>query len=421
MKRQTGQRALHGGHRWLGVLVAGALMAGCSAVGGSSEGAGAEDAEADNAGDSNASSSPSPTPATEVTMNVEEGARAVPVDTAITVGATNGTITAVSAYFGKRATKKSSVAGDLTADGSAWTAKGLLEPGKRYTVAVSTRDEDGNVDTTTRTFRTQSLTLDQQAYASISPRSGATVGVAMPIIVRFDLPVSRRAEVEKRLAVTSTPKVEGTWSWISDSEVHFRPKRYWPAGTTVKVHAGINGVRTAKGVWGQEDRDTSFSVTKRAVTTVVDVARHKATVRINGKVARVIPATTGKPGFQTRNGTKVIMEKYPVKRMDAATTGIAEGSSEYYNIENVRYAMRVTNSGEFIHAAPWSVGSQGSANVSHGCTGLSTSNASWFYGISHIGDPVKFIRSDRKVLEPQNGWTDWNVSYAQFAKGSALS
>ncbi|MFD1826535.1 MULTISPECIES: L,D-transpeptidase [Mumia] len=414
MKVQGRQSAVHSGRRLFGVLLMAALIAGCSSAGG-------DDGVGDRAGDAAPTSSASPTPATELTFNVDDGDADIPVDTAVTVGASHGTITAVTAHYGGKPTRKNTLNGAVTSDGASWTASSLLEPGKRYTVAVTTRDDDGRVSTESRRFRTQDLSLDQQAYASVSPMDGATVGVAMPVILRFDIPVKRRTEVEKRLVVTSTPKVEGTWSWVSDSEVHFRPRKYWPAGTKVKVHAGINGVRTGKGVWGQEDRDTSFRVTKQAVTTVVDVSRHKATVKINGKVARVLPATTGKAGFQTRNGTKIIMEKHPSKRMDAATTGISEGSSEYYNIENVRYAMRVTNSGEFIHAAPWSTGSQGSANVSHGCTGLSTSNAAWLYGISHIGDPVKFVNSDRKVLEPQNGWTDWNISYTEFAKGSALS
>ena len=44
--------------------------------------------------------------------------------------------------------------------------------------------------------------------------------------------------------------------------------------------------------------------------------------------------------------------------------------------------MRLTYSGEFLHAAPWSVGSQGYANVSHGCTGMSTANAQWLYDLA---------------------------------------
>ena len=57
--------------------------------------------------------------------------------------------------------------------------------------------------------------------------------------------------------------------------------------------------------------------------------------------------------------------------------------------------MRVTYSGEFIHAAPWSVGSQGCANVSHGCTGMSTDNADWLYHMSVRGDVVEYVGTDR--------------------------
>ena len=57
--------------------------------------------------------------------------------------------------------------------------------------------------------------------------------------------------------------------------------------------------------------------------------------------------------------------------------------------------MRVTYSGEFIHAAPWSVGSQGYANVSHGCTGMSTANADWLYHMTVRGDVVEYVGTDR--------------------------
>jgi lipoprotein-anchoring transpeptidase ErfK/SrfK len=106
--------------------------------------------------------------------------------------------------------------------------------------------------------------------------------------------------------------------------------------------------------------------------------------------------------------------------MDAATVGIQPGDPEYYNIPDVEYAMRVTYTGEFLHAAPWSVGSQGYANVSHGCVGMSTDNAAWLYGLSHRGDVVKTIGSGRP-LEYGNGWTDWDMSWKDYKEGSALS
>jgi hypothetical protein len=82
--------------------------------------------------------------------------------------------------------------------------------------------------------------------------------------------------------------------------------------------------------------------------------------------------------------------------------------------------MRLTYSGEFLHAAPWSVAYQGHSNVSHGCTGMSTANAGWLYGHSQIGDVVEYTGSS-KMMTLDNGYGDWNVPFATYAQGSALS
>ena len=121
----------------------------------------------------------------------------------------------------------------------------------------------------------------------------------------------------------------------------------------------------------------------------------------------------------TRSGVKVIMEKYDALRMNSETVGIPAGSPDAYDLDNVQWAMRLTNSGEFIHAAPWSVGSQGSANVSHGCTGMSTADAGWLYSITRRGDVVEYVGSDRP-MEPGNGYAEWNLSWAELRSGSAL-
>jgi lipoprotein-anchoring transpeptidase ErfK/SrfK len=139
----------------------------------------------------------------------------------------------------------------------------------------------------------------------------------------------------------------------------------------------------------------------------------------NGTLLRSIPISAGKPGFTTRSGTKVIIEKFRRKRMNAATTGISESDPEYYDINNVEYAQRVTYSGEFLHAAPWSVGSQGYANVSHGCVGMSTEAAGWLYGLTKIGDPVEVTGTDRH-MELTNGYGDWNLPWREYKQGSAL-
>jgi lipoprotein-anchoring transpeptidase ErfK/SrfK len=170
-------------------------------------------------------------------------------------------------------------------------------------------------------------------------------------------------------------------------------------------------------MWSMENRTITFK-TPAAMVSTVDVARHTLTVRRNGQVLRIVPITSGKAGFLTRNGTKVVLEKHVLKVMDSATVGIPKGSPDYYKLD-VPYALRVTWSGEFVHAAPWSTANQGLANVSHGCVGMSLSNAIWLFNLSTVGDVIKVINSPR-TLEPGNGYTDWNVPWKQWRKGSAL-
>src|SRR5699024_7942865 len=144
------------------------------------------------------------------------------------------------------------------------------------------------------------------------------------------------------LSVTSTPKVEGGWRWFSSSQVQWRPKEYWPSGTKVTVKAALSNVELAPGVWGKKTSSTrSFQVGSAMISTV-DVNKHTLTVRRDGKVIRTIPVTTGKNGFATRNGVKVIMSRETSRRMDAETTGIKKDDPEYYDVK-VKYAMRLTN------------------------------------------------------------------------------
>ena len=337
----------------------------------------------------------------------------VPVDTILQVGATDGTLRQVTFTAGRQR-----LAGSMSDDQTAWTAEERLEPGTSYRLVGVALDSDGQTKRIERTFRTVDLTLDEQTYPSVAPLDGETVGVGMPVIVTCDIPVTKRAEVERHLSVESSPSQPGSWHWISDNEVHWRPKTYWEPGTDVTVHADINGVDAGNGIYGQEDRTSSFHVGD-AVVMKIDTAAHQMRVLRNGSLLRTIPISAGKPGLETRSGIKVIIEKFRYKDMDAATTGVSESDPEYYNIDNVEYAQRVTYSGEFLHAAPWSVGSQGNANVSHGCVGMSTENAGWLYSVTRRGDVVDVTGSDRP-MEPTNGYGDWNVSWADYRAGSAL-
>ena len=333
-------------------------------------------------------------------------------DLPIVVNAVTGSLSdvAVKVKGGRK------VPGTLSADRRHWQSSGVLIPGTTYRVTAamigSTPERSA-----TKSVKIRTMDSAPSFEARISPRDGARVGVGMPVLVRFSAPVAQeyRASVQRALTVTSTPAVEGAWNWASETRVEYRPKEFWPAHTTVSVSANLAGVQAGEDMWGAQEKGVQFTI-GRSVVSVVDVDSHQMTVAINGTRARSIPVTTGKRDFQTRGGTRVISEMLPETRMDAASTGVTPGDPEYYNLD-VRYAMRMTNSGEFIHAAPWSVQSQGVDNVSHGCIGMSPANAKWLFERSRVGDIVTVVNSPRK-LEPGNGLTQWNVTWSDWAAGS---
>jgi lipoprotein-anchoring transpeptidase ErfK/SrfK len=337
----------------------------------------------------------------------------VAVDQRLEVVASGGTLRTVTV-----SSAAGPLSGALSDDGTGWLASGRLEPGTAYAVRSVAERSDGHRVVKTTRFATKDLTLDEQTYASVAPLDGETVGVGMPVIVTFDIPVTNRAAIEKHMTVTSTPKQPGSWRWLSATEAHWRPKSYWKAGSQVKVDLDINSVNAGGGIYGQESHTVDFEVGDAHVYRV-NAQTHQMQVFKNGSLLRTIPITTGKQGFTTRSGTKVIIEKFLEKRMNSETVGIGADDPEFYDIDDVQFAMRVTYSGEFIHAAPWSVSSQGFANVSHGCTGMSTADAAWLYDLTLRGDVVEYTGTDR-YMTLENGYGDWNLPFADYRAGSAL-
>src|SRR3954451_7693168 len=390
------------------------IAAGCSSKDDGHSAAQRDGAQAGSSSSAGASASPAVPAHSAATVSFNVRHQGVKVDKVVKLSAEDGTFESVVVRSGKK-----ELAGSLSADKATWTASERLEPGTRYRVHTVAVDDDGVEIAKRSSFRTEDLTLDQQTFPSFAPVEGETVGVGMPVIVRFDVPVTDKASIERHLKVTNTSNQQGAWHWISDSEVHWRPAHYWKAGTDVTVKADINSIPAGNGVYGQLDRTSTFHVGSSMVSKV-NAKTHTMKTFINGKLARTTPITTGKAGFTTRSGTKVIIEKFRHKRMNSETVGIAVNSANGYDIGDVQYAMRVTYSGEFLHAAPWSVASQGHENVSHGCTGMSTSDAAWIYDRSKPGDVVQYTGTDRHMTL-DNGYGDWNESFSQWKKGSAIS
>jgi lipoprotein-anchoring transpeptidase ErfK/SrfK len=207
--------------------------------------------------------------------------------------------------------------------------------------------------------------------ASIDP-AGQTVGVAHPVTVTFTQPVADRPAVEQTIAFDAPTVPAGNFTWLNDRVLQWSPSELWPAHTTIGVSVG--GAKA------------SFQ-TGSSVVGVASISNHTFTVSIDGEVAREMPASMGKPKFPTPVGTFSVIRKERTVVMDSRTIGIPLDDPEGYKL-TVDWAVRITNGGVYVHSAPWSTGSQGYANVSHGCINLSPDNAAWYYDLVSPGDPV---------------------------------
>jgi lipoprotein-anchoring transpeptidase ErfK/SrfK len=211
--------------------------------------------------------------------------------------------------------------------------------------------------------------------ASVLPATGAVVGVAHPVVVTFTAPVTDRVAAERSIRVTSPGNVTGHFEWVENNVVQWVPAQYWPAHTHVSV--GVQALTT-----GFDTGDQLLGV--------ASISAHTFTVSRDGEVLRTMPASMGKPSRPTPTGSFSALSKERTVVMDSRTIGIPLSSPEGYKI-TASYAVRVTWSGVYVHSAPWSVDSQGYANVSHGCINLSPDNAAWYFNNVTIGDPIEVV------------------------------
>jgi lipoprotein-anchoring transpeptidase ErfK/SrfK len=353
-------------------------------------------------------------PLAKVIITPWNGAGKVRPDGPISVQVLNGTLQDVTVT-----TKGTKVQGDQSAGGTQWRSRWTLDPGTKYQVVATALGEDGKTQSAMSAFTT--LKAENPLATTIeAPAEKETVGVGMPIILHFNRDVQEKAGVEKALEVKSTRPVTGAWHWFGDRDLVFRTKEHWPAQSKVEFVAHMSGVRAAKNVFGTRNLDLKFRIGDEH-SSVAGEDTHQMVVKKNGKEIRTIPISMGRGGirkYTTTNGHHLTMDKAQAVVMDSSTVGCPPGCPDYYN-ETVYWAVRISNSGEYAHSAPWSVGSQGSSNVSHGCVNMSPADATWFFNFSYRGDPYRITGSDRE-LEPDNGWGYWQLSWPDWVKGSGL-
>ncbi|GAA3388913.1 L,D-transpeptidase [Streptomyces roseoviridis] len=333
----------------------------------------------------------------------------------ITVIADGGALTSVDVS----APGPGKVGGTLSEDKSVWTSTTPLAPGATYTISARGTGGDGAPLSKSTSYTTPAAA--KTFVGTYNADKGSTVGVALPVSITFNKPIHDKAAVERKLKVTSSPAIEGAWSWLKDRDgkdrIDYRPKEYWKPGTSVTLRMDLAGVDAGGGVYGTQQRVVNFRIGD-AVTSTVDVVKKTMTVSRNGKVLRTLKVSTGKETFETWNGTMVVLSKVPSIRMNSATVGIF--GPEAYDLGDVKWDVQLTPSGTYAHAAPWNEGKFGRVNASHGCIGMSTSDAKWFYDQVRFGDPVTVVNS-KDTVAVNNGYGAWNVDWETWKKGSALS
>ncbi|GHF04421.1 lipoprotein [Streptomyces spiralis] len=307
------------------------------------------------------------------------------------------------------------VPGTLSADGTSWKPNGPLERATRYQIAAEAEDAQARPVTQNATITTASPANDFIGH--LSPEDGSTVGVGMPVRIDFDKAIGDKAAVASEIHVSSSSGQKVVGHWLNDHRLDFRPENYWKPGSTVTVKLDLHGTQ----------KTVTFKIGRSQISTV-DAATKQMTVVRDGKTIKTIPISSGSPEHPTYNGQMVISEKFRQVHMNAATVDLKEKDGKpSYDIKAVPHAMRLTDSGTFIHGNYWGADSVfGKVNTSHGCVGLKdvrgggdhNQPAAWFFDNSLTGDVVTVKNSqDTTALAPDNGLSDWNMPWSQWTAG----
>ncbi|MCD2185562.1 L,D-transpeptidase [Actinomycetospora soli] len=304
------------------------------------------------------------------------------------------------------------VPGRPTPDG--WTSTGTLAYGTTYTWKGLAVDAAGTPTPVSGSFST--VTPQRRIAANINIADDATVGVGAPIIVQFNGEVADKAAAQRALQVRTSVPTEGSWAWLPDAEqgsrAHWRPKEYWKPGTVVDVAANLTGVDLGGGAWGGPVVTSHFTIGRSQIVKA-DVNSFQMVVVRDGQTVMTVPASYGlgsDPNRNTTNGVHVVMSKEATKLMTNPEYG-------YFNVPE-KWAVRISNNGEFIHANPLSTSAQGNENVTHGCVNLSTKDAEAYFDTAMFGDPVEVTGSP--VPMPRTDIYDWSLTWQEWQSMSAL-
>jgi len=395
------------------VLVAGGGFGAYSLIGSKSASTHGGSGHATNA------ASPGTTPTTQgipITVQPADGATGVAPGTVITVAALSGQLTGVMVI----GSDGSTIAGAMSADGTSWQSTGAVVLKTDYTVTADAALANGSKATVQVTHFASLVPAETLGY-TITPATGLTVGVGEPVVLRFNHPVSvaDQTAIIGDLHVTETMPVATGWYWFDNEELHLRPEVYWPTGEQVSVTADLNEFNAGNGLWATSNQSTNFTIGPSHIATA-NIKTDEMTVTTNGVVVATYPISAGRSIYPTMDGVHIDLYRQQEVHMVSSTVGIPVNSPNGYD-EEVFWTVNISDGGEFVHAAPWSVGSQGHANVSHGCINISTANAMAFFNYSRIGDVIDVTGSPRPPSLSDHGTMDWNEPWANFTPAIVMT
>ncbi|WP_405732064.1 Ig-like domain-containing protein [Streptomyces sp. NBC_00028] len=408
-----------------GLAVASALLGGvlvlsaCSGGDDDASGSGSKDtsqAKADEAAAKKTSEA-------DIKITPKDGSENASINNSAAVTVSKGMLTEVTMTTADGA----AVSGAISADKTSWKPSAQLERSTTYKVNAEAKDSDGRVAHENASFTTVSPSNSFLGY--FTPDDGSTVGVGMPVSINFDKAITNKAAVQKGITVSSSSGQEVVGHWFNANRIDFRPEDYWTENSTVTLKLALDGVEGADGVYGVQQKTVTFKIGRNQIT-YVDAKTKQMKVTQDGKTIKTIPISAGSPENKTYEGIMVMSEKFKETRMNGATVGFTDddGKGEY-DIKDVPHAIRLTNSGTFVHGNYWGAKSIfGSVNTSHGCVGLSDTKGAndkgtagyWFYNNSIIGDVVIVQNTGDKTVSPDNGLNGWNLNWADWKAGSAV-
>ncbi|WP_329015203.1 L,D-transpeptidase [Streptomyces sp. NBC_01601] len=384
--------------------------------------AGAAGCTADGSGPLGIGGPPGRPPAAEDVIRVtpDDGGKEVRPEQRLRVRVPEGRLEKVTVTRSQDA-QDTAVTGRIGPDGRTWRPDDdRLALAARYTVDAVAVDGDGHRSARHTTFTT--YVPDQRFIGYVTPENRSTVGTGMIVSLSFSRDITDQAAVEKAVRVTAKPAVDIRAHWFGRNRLDFRPERYWKPGTEVTVDLALRDVEGTPGVYGLQRKTISFTV-GRSQVSLVDAAAHTMQVRRDGELLATVPITAGAPKTPTYNGKMVVMDMLEVTRMNSQTVGFGGE----YDIPDVPHAMKLTDSGTFLHGNYWSPDSPGEVNVSHGCVGLrdvkgggADTPAGWFFDRSLVGDVIEVVHSKDKTVSPDNGLSGWNMAWKQWKAGSVL-